>query len=133
MLLSDIDILNLAKQVSANSYSPYSNFKVGAALLTASGDVFLGTNVENAAYPVSLCAERASISNAVSKGFTNFIKMAVVASGDKPISPCGMCRQALAEFAPNLVVICASYGQLAKQEFDLYNLDKLLPSAFLNF
>ena len=88
-----------------NAYAPYSGFNVGAAI-SAGGKVFSGCNVENASYPVGLCAERAAIAAAVTAGFRDI--EAVVIMADKPIVPCGMCRQAIAEFNPETPILMVS-------------------------
>ncbi|MFK7764284.1 MAG: cytidine deaminase [Roseobacter sp.] len=85
--------------VRENAYVPYSNFKVGAALRTASGAVFVGCNVENVAYPEGTCAEAGAIAAMVAAGETEFVKAYVVAGSPTPVTPCGGCRQKLAEFA----------------------------------
>lgn len=90
------ELIALALDVRANAYAPYSNYPVGAALLTRSGKVFSGVNVENAAYPLSMCAERSAIFKAVSEGERKF-EMIVVAT-DNGGSPCGACRQVMSEF-----------------------------------
>jgi len=96
-----------ALAVRTRSHSPYSGFRVGAALLGASGTVYLGTNVENASLGLSICAERAAVARAVADGETAFTAIAVCADGDTPTPPCGACRQVLLEFAPEAVVLMA--------------------------
>ena len=90
------ELISLANQVRSNAYTPYSNYKVGAALLTKSGKIFTGVNVENAAYPATICAERAAVFNAVSAGEREFEAIAVVTRNGG--TPCGSCRQVLSEF-----------------------------------
>ena len=90
-----------AREARERAYAPYSSFRVGAAVL-ASGRVFAGCNVENASYPVGICAERAALAAAVAAGCRDLV--AVVVMGPKPVAPCGMCRQALAEFNPRAEV-----------------------------
>lgn len=108
------------------SYSPYSGYRVGAALLTDDGRTFVGTNVENASYGLCLCAERAAIAAAVVGGARRFVAIAVVSPGETPASPCGMCRQVLAEFGPPFAVRCVAEGG---STFDT-STDELLPFAF---
>lgn len=93
-----------ATSARANAHAPYSRFLVGAALLTDDGRVFVGANCENAAYPLGLCAERGAISAAIAAGARRFLACAIVTAGPGPASPCGGCRQVLAEFAPSFPV-----------------------------
>ena len=124
-----VDWLALRKQaaaVRANAHAPYSGFAVGAALLAEDGRVFTGTNVENASYGLSVCAERNAVGAAVAAGVTRFAAIAVVAPGPDPASPCGVCRQVLAEFPPSFPV--RSYtpeGALLES-----TVAQLLPHAF---
>ena len=94
-----------AKAVQENAYAPYSRFKVGAAIL-AGGRIFQGCNVENASYPVGICAERSALAAAVAAGAPRIEAVVIVA--ERPITPCGMCRQALAEFNPEVPVVMVS-------------------------
>ena len=99
--MSEVDLKKLyhrAREVARNSYSPYSRFRVGAALLTSSGKIYVGTNVENASYGLTICAERVAISTAVAAGERKFEVMVIYCEGEKPVSPCGACRQFMAEF-----------------------------------
>ena len=100
-------LIDAACAVRRHSYSPYSGFRVGAALLATSGRVYVGTNVENASFGLSLCAERAALVRAVAEGERNFTAIAVCADGQEPTPPCGACRQALLEFGGDLQVILA--------------------------
>lgn len=97
-------LLTRARRARQQAYAPYSNFLVGAALLCADGSVFEGCNIENAAYPATICAERTALGSAVTAGHQRFDALAVIGSGDGPVTPCGTCRQVLFEFAPDLVV-----------------------------
>ncbi len=126
-------LLQAAKAVSNFAYSPYSKFRVGAALEGLGGQVFVGTNFENASYGATICAERCAIGNAVSSGCIKFQAIAVVSSGDEAATPCGICRQCLAEFNPKLQIFCSSIKLLAKGDFISYTLDQLLPASFLKF
>jgi cytidine deaminase len=118
-----------ARQVRANSYSPYSSFKVGAALLARSGHVYTGTNVENASFGLSICAERSAICQAVAAGEREFQAIAICTDGQQPTPPCGACRQVLQEFAPTLTVLLA--GRTG--EVERYQLSELLAHPFSRF
>lgn len=112
-----------AEKARGNAYAPYSRFKVGAAIL-AGGEIYAGCNVENAAYPVGICAERAALAAAVTAGNTTID--AVVLVTDKPATPCGMCRQALAEFNQEVPILMISEQAEAQA-----TLGQLLPDPFL--
>ena len=121
-------IIDKAFEASKNSYSPYSNFKVGACLKTKDGKYFIGTNIGNASYGASMCAERNAIYSAYCNGYRkNDIELlAVVASSDKIISPCGICRQVMSELLPeNCLIILANL-----QEYKTILMKELLPMAF---
>ncbi len=92
------ELMEFAVKARKRAYTPYSKFKVGAALLTKDGRVFLGCNIENAAYSPTNCAERTAIFKAVSEGAFEFAALAVVADTEQPVTPCGVCRQVMAEF-----------------------------------
>ena len=102
------ELIKVANQVRSNAYAPYSNYPVGAALLTKSGKIFTGVNVENAAYPDSICAERSAIFSAVSAGEREFDAIAVVTRNGG--TPCGSCRQVLSEFGLDIEVVLADQG-----------------------
>ncbi len=119
------NLLNLAKKVCRNSYSPYSKFKVGAAVLCGNGSVFCGTNVENVSYGLSICAERAAVFNAVSNGCKE-IKALAVYSPKGNITPCGACRQVITEFSKDAVIIY----NINENEFKTAKISELLPSEF---
>jgi cytidine deaminase len=117
-----VDLANIARQ---RAYAPYSNYPVGAALRTKTGRIFTGVNVENAAYPQTMCAERVAIFKAVSEGEKEFEVISVVT--DNGGSPCGGCRQVLAEFGLNIIVLMADgSGKLLKET----TVKELLPEAF---
>lgn len=97
-----VSIANLAKETA---YAPYSGFRVGAALLTADGEVFHGCNVENASYSLTICAERNAVFQAVAKGRTVFRAIAIASDDPGLLTPCGACRQVLSEFNPDLEII----------------------------
>jgi cytidine deaminase len=118
-------LVALAAQARQWAYAPYSHYAVGAALLTASGKIYDGVNVENAAYPVTICAERVAVFKAVSEGERHFAALAVVTKNGG--SPCGSCRQVLAEFGLDTVVLIGNEkGELLKET----NVRELLPEAF---
>ncbi|WP_129408660.1 cytidine deaminase [Marinitoga lauensis] len=114
-----------AKEALNNSYSPYSKFKVGAALITKSGKIYTGTNVENASYGLSMCAERIAIFKAVSEGEKDFEALVVIGDTDEPISPCGACRQVIAEFGVDEVILTN-----LKKDLKIMSVEELLPYGF---
>lgn len=120
-------LLEAAWRARAHAYTPYSHFQVGAALLTEAGAVVGGCNVENAAYPLTLCAERGALSAAVSQGLHpgGLLAAVVVTEAEALTPPCGACRQALAEFSERLPILLAN--RTARQ---LHHLEELLPHAF---
>lgn len=118
-----------AAKARNGAVAPYSKFKVGAALLSKSGKVIGGANVESASYGLTCCAERVALFNALTGGARNFIAIAVVARIDNGPMPCGACRQLLAEYAPNAKVLVADSDDLKK--ISTFTVKELLPSAFL--
>lgn len=109
-----------------NAYAPYSGFRVGAALLGSDGSVSVGCNVENASYPAGMCAERAAVEAAVVRGVRNFTAIAIATEAESPTPPCGICRQVLMEFAPDLVVLSATRSGAEAR----WSMPDLLPKAF---
>jgi len=128
----DRTLLEAACAARLASYSPYSGFRVGAALLCADGQVVTGTNVENASFGLSLCAERSAVARAVAEGRREFAAIAVCADGDEPTPPCGACRQVLLEFAPDLEVILGGERGAAGAVVRT-TIRALLPHAFTAF
>ena len=118
-------LIQAAIDARKNAYVPYSNFKVGAAVLTGDGKIFTGCNIENASYGLSMCAERVAIFKAVSEGYRDFAAIAVVADTDDPVKPCGACRQVMAEFGDMEVVMSNLKGDVK-----VMKLSTLLPEAF---
>lgn len=118
-------LLDKAWEASANAYAPYSSFHVGAAVLTDDGEIITGCNVECAAYPSGICAERTAVSGAVARGYRKFKAIAIVAKSPTPTPPCGGCRQFIAEFGPRLVVIYSN-GKETKRT----KMNTLLPELF---
>ena len=108
------------------AYCPYSRFAVGAALECADGTVFTGCNVENAAYSPGICAERTAVAKAVSEGHTDFVRIAIAGRSADFCVPCGVCRQVLREFAPDIEIICLN----GKGEEKVFTLSQLLPHSF---
>ena len=117
-------LLEAARQTALHSYSPYSHFRVGAALLTEDGRTITGTNVENRSYGLGICAERSAVVRAVSEGFRSFVAVAIYAAdAEEPVSPCGACRQVLSEFmTPDAPVVFASPSGI-----EHHTLGELLP------
>ena len=108
------------------AYAPYSNFRVGAALLASDGSITEGCNVENAAYPAGICAERAAVVAAVARGNRSFETVVIATEAEEATPPCGICRQVLVEFAPHLLVVSVTRtGREAR-----WTMDELLPKAF---
>ena len=128
--MTDKELVEKAVKALENSYSPYSGFKVGAALLTKDGRVFVGCNIENASYPAGICAERTAIGNAVSSGAREFLKIAIAGGKNGEITdycpPCGICRQVLSEFCGEDFEILLYNGENIKN----YRLSELLPFGF---
>jgi cytidine deaminase len=121
-----VDLVAAARAALTHAYAPYSGFRVGAAVRGASGAVYAGCNVENASYPVSMCAERGAIAAAIVAGETVLEAVAVVTAQGDPCAPCGMCRQALSEFGPDMeVLLAADDGRVVRSR-----LAALLPDAF---
>ena len=128
--MTDLELMEAAKKASENSYSPYSHFRVGAALLCDDGELFTGCNVENASYGACCCAERTALFTAASNGKRRFSKIAVAGTSDGTFSaitqPCGICRQVLSEFCGGdfEVILADSVG------LHTYKLSELLPLPF---
>ncbi len=118
-------LLEMARKARENAYAPYSNFKVGAALLTESGEIFTGCNVENSSYGLSVCAERVALFKAVSEGYRKFKALAVVADTERPVPPCGACRQVLWEFGDIDIIMSNLKGDVK-----VMKLSELLPEGF---
>jgi len=120
------DLLLAAQQALRNAHAPYSGFRVGAAIRTSSGRIFAGCNVENASYPVSLCAERGALAALVASGEREILEVLIVTEGPTPCPPCGMCRQALWEFGPEAMVHMVAQDGRSRT----LALRTLLPEAF---
>lgn len=118
------ELINLAVKIRNNAYTPYSNYKVGAALLAKSGKIYTGSNFENAAFGAGVCAERVALGTALSKGEREFIAICVCGQ-NKNITPCGICRQSLSEFNDIEVICCDEHGDTQE-----YSLSEILPVSF---
>src|SRR6266550_1327266 len=117
------DLIRAASGVRKQAYVPYSGFAVGAAVQCKSGAIFVDSNIENISYGLTICAERIAVASAVAAGQREFVAIAVVADTSEPIVPCGACRQFLAEFAPELIIVSATVRGGQKIE----SLSHLLP------
>lgn len=129
--MTDNELCKVAIDAMKNSYAPYSNYTVGAALLTGSGKIYTGCNIENAAYSPSVCAERVAFFNAISSGEKDFVSIAVAGGKNGNVvgsfPPCGVCRQVMAEFCAqefNVFIVTGS------DTYKKYSLFELLPEAF---
>lgn len=124
--ISDVELIGLARTAMKRAHCPYSKFPVGAALLTESGEIVLGCNVENASYGGTICAERSAIVSAVSQGHRKFRAIAIVTELSEPASPCGLCRQFLVEFGDFKVIV----GTALNSKLLITSTRDLLPFAF---
>ena len=120
------ELIRKAEEVKQNAYAPYSNFRVGAALLTKSGKVYTGCNVESASYSPTICAESSAIVKAVSEGEQDFVAVAVTSDSEDYTSPCGVCRQRIFEFGSDIDVIMANKNG----DYKVYKISELLPEGF---
>jgi len=124
-MMTDRELLEKAKKASEHAFAPYSKFSVGAAILTKSGAVYTGCNVEISSFGLTCCAERVALFKAVSEGERDFLKLAVVGQENTSVLPCGACRQVLFEFAPNIIIIT-----LHNNKIKSYSLKELFPEGF---
>lgn len=128
--MTDSDLVKMAMDARKGSYAPYSKYNVGAAVIAQNASseekIFCGANIENASYPCGVCAERVAVPKAVFEGFKNIKTIAVVGTSDEICTPCGMCRQFLYEFNPDLRLLCAGN----KGNFEEHKLKDLLPFGF---
>ncbi len=127
-LINDIDkeLFEKAKLALDRAYSPYSKYSVGAAVRTSTGDVFTGCNIENAAYGLTICAERVALFKAVSEGKRDIVELYVIINDDILPSPCGSCRQVISELAPDARITLVTVDGKHKE----YSVKELLPNAF---
>ena len=126
MSRTEQELRELAEQARANAWAPYSGFRVGAALETEDGRVFSGCNVENASYGLTNCAERVALGAAIAAGARGFRRVVIVSDAEGPASPCGACRQVLAEFGRDLEVVSFGTNGTRAQ----WGIEELLPAAF---
>ncbi|BAL83948.1 putative cytidine deaminase [Selenomonas ruminantium subsp. lactilytica TAM6421] len=126
--MEDKELIAAAKKYREFSYSPYSKFKVGAAVLTKKGNVYGGCNVENSSFPMTNCAERTAIFKAVSEGEREFEAIALIADTPEPCSPCGACRQVMVEFKIPKIIMANMKGDV-----QVVRLEELMPYAFTEF
>ena len=124
--MTEQDLMRLAVEMLDKAYVPYSHFPVGAALECEDGTVYTGCNIENAAFPCTICAERTAMFKAISEGNTQFKRIVVAGRSEDFCVPCGSCRQVMREFAPELEVICLNGQGQAKS----FRLRELLPYGF---
>lgn len=124
--MTDRELIEISKEAQEFAYAPYSKFKVGAALLCRDGSVYTGCNIENATYGATNCAERTAVFKAVSEGKRDFTAIAITSSGKGLTFPCGICRQVLSEFSPEIKVILED----EKGELHTFMLSELLPHSF---
>ncbi len=122
-------LYDMATTATANAYAPFSGFRVGAALLADSGKVYTGVNVENSSYGASICAERTAFVKAISEGERKFTAIAIAALAEEPVEslPCGICRQFMYEFSPDIYVITGT----ERERLNVRSLKELLPLGFV--
>lgn len=120
------DLLTAATDAAARAHAPYSDFHVGAALLASDGSIHAGCNIENATFGATVCAERHAVASAVLAGERQFDALAVICPADRPVAPCGICRQVLAEFCDDLPILLAT----PDGQREMVTLDELLPHRF---
>ena len=119
-------LLEAAEEAKSFAYVPYSDFPVGASVMTKKGDIYTGCNIENASYGLTNCAERTALFNAVSNGETEFLSMGIISDSNKIIPPCGACRQVIYELCGNITLILSNN----KGTYKLKRMEELLPGAF---
>lgn len=120
-------LIKEAEKILVNSYAPYSGIHVAAAIYTSKGNIYLGVNVENASYGLTICAERSAISSMITKGEKKPLIIAIVTDYEKPIPPCGACRQVIAEFNPEAEIVMYS---VKSREKIIASLKELFPNPF---
>lgn len=123
--MTEEELYKIAEDISDNAYAPFSGFKVGAALLAENGRVYTGVNIENSSYGATICAERTAFVKAISEGERKFTAIAVTVRGEESV-PCGICRQFMYEFAPDIKIITGSDAE----HLNIRTLEELFPSGF---
>ncbi|NJD03497.1 MAG: cytidine deaminase [Ruminiclostridium sp.] len=127
--MTENELIKKAKEAMNRAYAPYSCFRVGAALIGGSGNVYTGANIENISFGATICAERTAVFKAISEGESKLKIIAIASDSEDYIHPCGICRQVLAEFSEkSLRVLCSN----KKGDFREYTLEQLLPNAFID-
>lgn len=124
--MTERELIEISEYAQKYSYSPYSKFRVGAALLCSDGTVFTGCNIENSTFGATNCAERTAVFKAISEGHSDFEAIAITSSGGELTYPCGICRQVLSEFAPEIKIILSD----ADKKISTFTLNELLPYSF---
>ncbi|MDD2619695.1 MAG: cytidine deaminase [Syntrophomonadaceae bacterium] len=124
--MDKLDLITMAREAQKQAYAPYSEFLVGAVLVTKSGKIYTGANIENSSYGLSICAERVAVFKAVNAGEHDFETIIICSSGKGFIYPCGACLQVLAEFSKDITVIITD----EKNQHKEYNLNEMLPQVF---
>ena len=127
--MTPLELVNLAIEAREHAYTPYSNFAVGAALLTKDGKIYQGCNIENSAFGPTNCAERTAMFQAIANGAREFVRMVVCADTPEPIAPCGACRQVMVELAPKMELLLIN--KAGKQM--LTSVEHLMPYSFDDF
>lgn len=124
--MTERELIEMSEYAQKYSYSPYSKFRVGAALLCSDGTVFTGCNIENSTFGATNCAERTAVFKAISEGHSDFESIAITSSGGGLTYPCGICRQVLSEFSPEIKIILSD----ADKKIITFTLNELLPHSF---
>ena len=119
-------LIESARAVRDNAYAPYSTFRVGAAVISESGKIYVGCNVESASYGASLCAERAALAQMIAAGEHRVVTVAVFVDGAEPAMPCGICRQWISELGPNAEIVSATPGRVKRT-----TIEQLMPDPFV--
>lgn len=125
--MNNRELINLAKKAMENAYAPYSNFKVGAAIVGKNGEIYTGCNIENSSYGATICAERTAMFKGISEGEREFERIAIVSTSQDLTFPCGICRQVMAEFMGSGVVVLEDKNGEIKE----FTVQELMPNSFV--